>query len=321
MGLVNRLKLLNNYLAQRPYASHGPVEIGIEVTNRCNLNCIMCSRQEMTRPLGDISWDLFSKIVDQTYQTAEIYSLFGLGEPLLHPHLFRMIDYCHKKGVPVTLSTNATVLGRQKTKQLIKHPPDHLLLALDAMTAETYKKITRRGGFDQVRRNILYYLKEKQKNQSPTLAILLFVKQELNRNEVSDFKKYWQNKGASVIYIKPVTQMINLKTKSSQPARCLFPWRTLSVTWQGEVFPCCQDTNCSFNLGNLKDQSFEAIWNGPNWQHLRASFKNRQLEPLCLSCNIYRPSLPTTIAMSFLPELTIKKAVPYLNPLQQLFHF
>lgn len=321
MGLVNRLKLLKNYLAQRSYASHGPVEIGIEVTNRCNLNCIMCSRQEMTRPLGDISWDLFSKIVNQTSKAAEIYNLFGLGEPLLQPLLFKMIDYCQQKGVPVALSTNATLLDDKNIKQLINHPPDFLLLALDAQTAKTYQKIERGGNFHQVRSNIQRYLKKKQEKDPPTFVVLLFIKQILNEAEVFDFKKYWRNKGASVTYIKPVTQMINLKTKSSQPARCLFPWRTLSVTWQGEVFPCCQDTNCSFNLGNLKDQSFEAIWNGPNWQHLRASFKNRQLEPLCLSCNIYRPSLPTTIAMSFLPELTIKKAVPYLNPLQQLFHF
>lgn len=318
MSFINRLKLLNNYLRQRPYASHGPIEIGIEVTNRCTLNCIMCNRQEMVRPLGDIGWGLFTQIVDQTYQTAEIYNLFGLGEPLLHPRLFDMIDYCHQKGVPVVLSTNATVLDQQAIKQLIDHPPNLLLLALDAHTPETHQRIRRGGNFYQIRSNIERYLKRHQERRPPTFAILLFVEQDLNEAEAADFKDYWRKKEALAIYIKPVTQMTNLKTQSDQPVRCLFPWRTLSVTWQGEAYPCCLDTNCVFNLGDIKDQPLETVWNGPNWRRLRDSFKNRRLEPLCRSCTIRKPSLFTTIAMSFLPELTIKKATPYLNRLQQL---
>jgi len=321
MALKNRLKLLTNYLKQKPSASHGPVEIGIEVTNHCNLNCIMCNRQEMTRPLGDISWNLFTRIVDQTYQTAEIYNLFGLGEPLLHPALFKMIDYCHQKGVPVAISTNATVLNQKAIKNLINHPPDYLLLALPAATPATYQLITGSADFYQVRKNITRYLQAKQKKKPPTMAILLFIKQKLNQAEAVKFKKYWQNKGASTIYIKPVTKMTNLKIISPPPAHCLFPWRIFNITWQGDVFPCCLDTNCSFKLGNIKKQNVKDIWNGKNWQRLRRSFKNYQLSPLCRSCSVYKPTLPATLAMTLLSELTIKKAIPYLNQLQQSLYF
>ncbi len=321
MSLVNRLKLLSNYLKKEPYASHGPTEVGIEITNRCNLNCIMCSRRIMKRPVGDISWKLFTKIVDQTCQVAEIYGLYGLGEPLLSPRLPKMIDYCHQKGVPVALSTNAMLLDKKATEKLIKHPVDHLLFALDAQTAKTYNQIRRGGNFYQVRRNIKHYLKRKQEEQSPTFATLLFVKQDLNQKEVKAFKKYWKNQGLSSIQIKPVAEKIKLKVGSAQPLECLPPWWQFIVTWQGEVHACCLDANGVFRLGNMESQSFKSIWNGPAWQDLRLSFKNRRLKPLCRSCTLRQPSRLTTTIMSFFPELTIKKLVPFVDQIGEFLFF
>jgi radical SAM protein with 4Fe4S-binding SPASM domain len=266
----------------------------------------------MTRPIGYISWPLFKKIVDQTCSTAEVYNLFGLGEPLFHRQLFKMIDYCQQKKAAVVISTNATLLDKDKINQLIAHPPDYLLFALDAQTRKTYQKIRGGNNFNQVRTNIDNYLKKKKERKVPTFAVLLFVKQEINKHEVKAFKKYWRNKGAA-IYIKPVTQMTKLTPRSQPSKRCLFPWRTLNITWQGDVYPCCQDTNCEFRLGNLKKQSIKEIWNGSQWQKLRLSFKNNKLDALCQSCQVYRPSLLTTIGLSLFNELTIKKVVPFLK--------
>ena len=318
MPLTNRLKLLKNYLKKNSFASHGPVEVGIEITNRCNLNCIMCSRQIMKRPEGDISWQLFKKIVDQTHKTAEIYGLYGLGEPLLNPKVFKMIDYCHEKGVPVALSTNAVLLNKKIAEKLINHPPDHLLFALDAHREKTYQKIRRGKNLKRVQENIQYYLKRKQEERPPTFAAILFVKQALNKKEVKPFKKYWQSKGASHIHIKPVAEKINLKARSNPPRQCLSPWRYFVVTWQGEVHACCLDANNTFRLGNMKNQSFESIWNSPVWQSLRVSFKTGRLKPLCRCCTLRQPSLLAAIIMSIFPELTIKKLVPIADQIREL---
>lgn len=321
MSLKNRYLLLEKYLTKQFFASHGPVEIGIEITNRCTLKCIMCSRQIMKRPLGDISWELFTKIVDQTCSTAEIYLLYGLGEPLLHSQLPNMIDYCHQKGVPVAISTNATKLEREKTEMLINHPPDHFLLALDAYTNKTYQKIRKGGNFYQIRNNIKHYLKRLNQVKPPTFSYLLFVKQEINQKEIKSFINYWQKNNAPAIHIKPITEKINLKRKAIPPKRCLSPWRSLNVTWQGEVYPCCLDTNCSFHLGNLNKMSLAKIWNGQPWLKLRRSFKNGKLSPLCRSCSIRQPSLVSTLFISLLPEITIKKVFPRLDRLQQKISF
>src|SRR5690606_12566359 len=42
-----------------------PYEVYIEITNRCNLSCRMCARDQMTRPTGIMGNRLFRKIVDE----------------------------------------------------------------------------------------------------------------------------------------------------------------------------------------------------------------------------------------------------------------
>ena len=65
-------------IAQRP-----PVCLYLEVTNRCNLLCTTCPRTyDELEPPADMSWDLFTSIVDQVPDLARAV-LHGVGEPML----------------------------------------------------------------------------------------------------------------------------------------------------------------------------------------------------------------------------------------------
>ena len=65
-------------IAQAP-----PVCIYLEVTNRCNLLCETCPRTfEALEPPGDMSWELFTSIVDQLPSLARAV-LHGVGEPMM----------------------------------------------------------------------------------------------------------------------------------------------------------------------------------------------------------------------------------------------
>src|ERR1700736_4651076 len=70
-----------------------PVCLYLETTNRCNLLCTTCPRTfEALEPPGDMSWELFTGIVDQFPRVARVV-LHGVGEPMMVPHLPRMIRY------------------------------------------------------------------------------------------------------------------------------------------------------------------------------------------------------------------------------------
>ena len=60
-----------------------PVCLYLETTNRCNLLCETCPRTfEELEPPADMSWELFTRIVDQ-YPNIERVVLHGIGEPMM----------------------------------------------------------------------------------------------------------------------------------------------------------------------------------------------------------------------------------------------
>jgi uncharacterized radical SAM superfamily Fe-S cluster-containing enzyme len=74
-------------------AAHPPVCLYLETTNRCNLLCTICPRTyEELEPPADMSWELFTRIVDQ-FPAIERAVLHGVGEPMLVKHLARMVQY------------------------------------------------------------------------------------------------------------------------------------------------------------------------------------------------------------------------------------
>ena len=75
--------LLRCRQSRLPQATAPPVCLYLEVTNRCNLLCETCPRTfEALEPPADMSWELFTSIVDQVPDVARVV-LHGVGEPML----------------------------------------------------------------------------------------------------------------------------------------------------------------------------------------------------------------------------------------------
>src|SRR6201985_3769991 len=91
-----------------------PVCLYLEVTNRCNLLCTTCPRTfEDLEPPADLSWDLFTRIVDPLPSIARVV-LHGVGEPMMVRKLPRMIAYLKARGTYVLFNTNGTLLSERK---------------------------------------------------------------------------------------------------------------------------------------------------------------------------------------------------------------
>src|SRR5208282_2257655 len=96
-----------------------PVCLYLETTNRCNLLCTICPRTyEELEPPADMSWELFTRIVDQ-FPAIERAVLHGVGEPMLVKHLARMVHYLKDRGTYVLFNTNGTVLNERNGRALI----------------------------------------------------------------------------------------------------------------------------------------------------------------------------------------------------------
>jgi MoaA/NifB/PqqE/SkfB family radical SAM enzyme len=141
-------------VAQTQARAAPPVCLYLEVTNRCNLLCETCPRTfEELEPPADMSWDLFTRIVDQAAGLKRAV-LHGVGEPMLVPALPRMIRYLKDRGVYVLFNTNGTLLREKRFRELIDAGLDELRVSLDAADAATYKLVRGRPFFDRIVRDV-----------------------------------------------------------------------------------------------------------------------------------------------------------------------
>ena len=131
-----------------------PVCVYLEVTNRCNLLCETCPRTfEDLEPPADMSWALFTGIVDQLPGLKRAV-LHGVGEPMMVKELPRMIGYLKERGVYVLFNTNGTLLAPKKRRALIETGLDELRVSLDAADAASFFRVRGKDMFDRIVRNI-----------------------------------------------------------------------------------------------------------------------------------------------------------------------
>ena len=73
----------------------------LELTNHCNFSCTFCPDGIMSRERKFMDVEIAKRILDEIAEkglTSEPIQLHMMGEPLLHPQIFEIIQYIHKKG-------------------------------------------------------------------------------------------------------------------------------------------------------------------------------------------------------------------------------
>src|SRR3954447_18486354 len=140
--------------ARGPVAKAEPVCLYIETTNRCNLLCTTCPRTfEALEPPGDMSWEMFTEIVDQFRNIARVVR-HGVGEPMMVRALPRMIRHLKDRGTYVLFNTNGTLLSAKKGRELIDSGLDELRVSLDGAEPAAFRLVRGRDMFARIVRNV-----------------------------------------------------------------------------------------------------------------------------------------------------------------------
>lgn len=310
----NRLKLAAAYLRGNAATASFPPVVGIESTNNCNLDCVMCPRQEMTRKVSDMEQPLYERIIDGLAGKTEFVWLQDYGEPFLNKNIFKMISYARGKGLKVGISTNGTVLTDKIIDGIFDSGLDYLIFAIDGATPATYEKIRVGAKYDRVIENARRFLDKKVAGGHRTFTVVQCIFMEATKTEVREFRRQWKLPGVDAVRLRQLTysgkagQFDNAST--AKP--CYWLWSNPHIKNDGTVVPCCQDVNATLALGNVKDQPLDEIWNSPKMQELRAlhtSGRGGEI-PLCQNCNMVQPAAPLIVAAAVPDYLTVNKWVP-----------
>ena len=275
-------------------------KINVELTNRCNLDCIMCSGRTVG-DIGDMSMEFFQGIADEVPATGTYQVRYHWrGEPLLHPTWNDMVAYSKRVGVPcAALFTNAVLLEGQQRAAVFSSGVDELHISLDGTKKETNERIRRGLAYKTVEENIIKFLEDRAKEKRKLSVIMHMTLLDENFPEVFDFINKWSDVVDDVLVIEAWGYNSQVKIRDlwpeKQPTRprlgniCRYLQERLFVAYDGRVYPCPVVPNEQLLLGSLANQSLTSIWTGPALHRLRVFHQeNRKSELLpCRNCTLY----------------------------------
>ena len=168
-----------------------PNYVQMEPVGQCNLRCQMCSIQfrQDGPPLGPpafMDYELFKNIIDEYPNMTDLH-LQGLGEPMMHPRYFDMVEYASGKGINVSTNSNLTLLNPRRAERCVTSGLNLLCVSLDGSTAETYERIRVRAHFDRVIKHIemLVEMREQRNSELPHLKMVMVIMRQ-NLHELPD---------------------------------------------------------------------------------------------------------------------------------------
>jgi MoaA/NifB/PqqE/SkfB family radical SAM enzyme len=125
-----------------------PRSVQLEVTTRCNLKCDYCSHRHL--PLkADLAFEEFQRYLDRIdFTQVDNVDFTGLGEPVLHPDLPRMIAEVRRRGTPseVRVVTNGTILDSRRISEICDAGITSIAFSIDSLDPTRFARA--RGGAD-----------------------------------------------------------------------------------------------------------------------------------------------------------------------------
>jgi len=286
---------------------HGmPVSVGAELTNHCNLNCPEChsGAELMSRERGFMDLGLFDKIISELKPYLYYLTLYFQGEPMMHPRFFSFLK--KSRDINTIVSTNGHFLSEGNAEKIVRSGLNKLIVSLDGIDQATYSSYRIKGDLATVMSGIKNVSDAKKKASSPLKLEIQFLVNRKNEHQIASARRFALKMNAT-LRLKSM-QIINpgafetwlpakpgfarykknnggYSIKNPLPDSCARLWFNPVVTWDGKVISCCFDKNAEHVMGDLNEDSFRDIWDGPKFRIFRKSIlSGRSMTEICRNC-------------------------------------
>lgn len=181
-------------------AFQAPQIVQIDLTNRCNNDCIACWCRSPL--LGDKA--LAAEYRDQTLTFKTVIALIddlhkigcpavflaGSGEPMLHPRIMDILSHIKVRGLRCHLNTNFTLVDHEKAEQFHRIGLDEITISLWAATPDTYVLTHPNKSASDYQRiiDMITYLNKIRMGHPPRLKIYHVIS-NLNYHEVGEMAR------------------------------------------------------------------------------------------------------------------------------------
>ena len=117
-----------------------PLYVKIKVNYGCNLKCEMCKHWREKRE-APISMERFKQVITELGELGCKKIHFSGGEPMLRPQLPDLVAHATDLGMRVTLTTNGTLIDKEKAKALITAGLRGVNVSIDSPIRKVHEKV------------------------------------------------------------------------------------------------------------------------------------------------------------------------------------
>ena len=264
--------------------------IYIEITNKCNLNCSFCPKTN--RPLKIMNAAELETIIKKIDNYADYLYFHVMGEPLLNKNIDKFLNICEEYNKKVNLVTNGILLDESIDK-LQSKALRKVTVSLHALEANNFIN------FDIILDKIIKNIQILSKNAIIELR-LWNEKSDLSKYNEKIFKKLENIFNVDVdrnllsqrisenIFLERANRFIWPSDENEfydKNGSCLALSQQVAILVNGDVVPCCLDSEGSMKLGNIFKNDFNEIINSSRATCILDGFKtNNKVEETCRRC-------------------------------------
>lgn len=281
-----------------------PSRILLEITSRCNLNCVMCPRTVLEREQVHMPKELAIKCIDEIgHFGVEGLWLYNIGESFLHPDFKEIFGYCQNKNNlgSIWLSTNGQEISEEIMDIVINSNLAFLNYSLNAMNPESYSMISPNGSYEKLVINLEKLLERKARYKKlgvPPWIRVQMIDQPQAVSEIDWFLQEYSKKCEmlSVNVLEAFNQNVNQnigyarqRTRDNKRHCNRIQRGDFFIFADGEVGFCDTDFNHKMSLGSVYKNTIKELWDSDVYARYKALESAGKLDelPMCRECLDY----------------------------------
>lgn len=284
-----------------------PSFLCMESTRLCNLKCTMCvthgeafDTDYLEEYPKHMDVQKYQKVLEELVPYKDYISINPQfqGEPFMSPAIKDFITIAKKLGFPVGFTSNAILWNPSIIKFLIENEVDSICISCDGNSEEVYNSIRVNGDFYRFISNLstLIEMRDRAKRDLPEgsrrpVISINWTELPENSHEVETFISDWIKRVYHVSVNTPhyYGKVDQKEFEPDQRYPCPYLWDGMHVLTNGDVVPCCRDSKYEQKMGNIFDSGVNDVWNGEEYQRLRALHLAGRWDevPICRQCDTW----------------------------------
>jgi MoaA/NifB/PqqE/SkfB family radical SAM enzyme len=285
-----------------------PVCLDIELTNHCNLKCLMCptGAGASTRERGFMSDETYEKIIAGLRGRSVGLRFIRWGEPTLHPKLAEYIKTARGEGHICHINTNGVLCDAAMSENLLASGLDSVKFSFQGTDERSYQEMRQGGGFTSLIKNIETLHRLRGGHESPYIHVSTTTARETDEDiklfeermsKICDLVtvgrtnfEFVDAEHADTLTGARKALFAELKSKQAavkkRPEVCYEVFGKLSVDWDGKVTACCGDYNAEMTVGDVARNTIGEIYNSGGIERYRRILSRREYDKirLCSFC-------------------------------------